>query len=287
MASWTTLAARSGVADVCETRFAGKRPEGCGAILNDRTIEDQPEVTRGRPVQRAGAVDAVRAFGVMLGGSAVLVTGAALGLASLARAAATGMRLRPFPLIGVAALGGYVCLLRPWLLHWGARRDDSWRKLPGDEFVPQPGIQTTRAVTIEAPVEEVWAWLAQIGQDRGGFYSYEWLENLAGCKMRNADRVHPEWQQRELGETVKLHWASGLKLARFEPNRSYAFEGWYFALEPEDGRTRLFARGRYRRGLASVAYALLLELPHFVMERKMLLGIKERAERAYQEASRA
>jgi hypothetical protein len=132
----------------------------------------------------------------------------------------------------------------------------------------------------------VWPWLAQLGQDRGGFYSYEWLENLAGCRMRNADRIHPEWQEREVGETVKLHWASGLELTRFEPNRVYALGGWYFVLEPEDGRTRLIARGRFPRGRASIAYGLLLELPHFIMERKMLLGIKERAERARIEGSR-
>ena len=83
-----------------------------------------------------------------------------------------------------------------------------------------------------------------------------------------------------VGETILLHPASGLKLARFDPNRALAFEaGWYFALEPVDGRTRLIARGRVPRGLGSLAYAVLLELPHFVMERKMLLGIKERAER--------
>jgi hypothetical protein len=63
-------------------------------------------------------------------------------------------------------------------------------------------------------------------RSRAGFYSYEWLENLAGCRMRNAKRVDPEWQQREVGETVKLHWASGLKLTRVEPQRAYALGGW-------------------------------------------------------------
>jgi len=76
---------------------------------------------------------------------------------------------------------------------WRATPAETKRALPGDELVPEPRIQITHAVTIAAPVERVWPWLAQIGQDRGGFYSYEWLENLAGCEMRNADRVHPEW----------------------------------------------------------------------------------------------
>ena len=116
---------------------------------------------------------------------------------------------------------------------WGATAEEAAKALPGDELVPEPGMQTTRAVTIDAPVEEVWPRLAQIGQDRGGFYSYEWLENLAGCRLRNADRIHPEWQERSVGETVLLHPASGLRLARFEPPRGYAFEGWAFALERE------------------------------------------------------
>ena len=70
------------------------------------------------------------------------------------------------------------------------------------------------------PPEAVWPWLAQIGQDRGGFYSYEWLENLAGCRMRNADRIHPEWQDRQAGDTVLLHPSSGLKILRLDPGRA-------------------------------------------------------------------
>ena len=92
----------------------------------------------------------------------------------------------------------------------------------------------------------MWPWLAQIGQDRGGFYSYESLENLAGCHMRNADEIHPEWQERRPGEIVYLHPRSGLRVARFEPGRVLALENWgAFVLEPP-GRdcTRLIARGR-------------------------------------------
>jgi hypothetical protein len=92
--------------------------------------------------------------------------------------------------------------------------------------------------------------------------------------------------ERAVGNTVKLHWASGLKLARFEPPRAYCFEGgWFIVLEPCNGRTRLIARGRFPHGVFSLAYAVLLEVPHFIMERKMLLSIKERAEGARREAS--
>jgi hypothetical protein len=126
----------------------------------------------------------------------------------------------------------------------------------------------------------VWPWLAQLGRDRGGFYSYEWLENLAGCQMQNADRVHPEWQHRELGETVHLHPAGGLRVSVFQPGRALGLEGWgTFALEPLGrDRTRLIARGSVPRGVGAAAYGLLMEMPHFLMERRMLLGIKERVE---------
>ena len=135
-------------------------------------------------------------------------------------------------------------------------------------------------MTIDAPVEKVWPWLAQLGQDRGGFYSYEFLENLAGCEMKNADRVHPEWQHRELGEVVHLHPAGGLRVNVFEPGRALGLEGWgTFALEPEGAdRARLIARNGVPRGLAAASYAVLMEIPHFLMERRMLLGIKQRAE---------
>jgi hypothetical protein len=229
---------------------------------------------------RATTLDAVRAVGVMLGGPAVLAAAAAWGVGATVRALAGGRRPSAPAVASVAGLAAYVLVARPWLRNWGATPAERGRSLPGDELVERPGSQTTRAVTVNAPVEEVWPWLAQIGQDRGGFYSYEWLENLAGCRLRNVDRIHPEWQHRDVGETVPLHWAHGLTLARFDAGRALAFEGgWYFVLEPQDGSTRLIARGRVPKGLGSAAYAALLELPHFVMERKMLLGIRDRVER--------
>jgi hypothetical protein len=229
--------------------------------------------------QKTSALDAVRAFGVMLGGPIVLVAATAWSIRATLRAVADGHLPSARAAAGVAGVAGYVVVVRPWLRNWGSTPAERVMALPGDETVEDPGFQTTRAVTVDAPVERVWPWLAQIGQDRGGFYSYAWLENLAGCRLRNADRIHPEWQHREVGETVLLHPASGLKLARFDPDRALAFEaGWYFAVKAMDGRTRLIARGRVPRGLGSLVYAALLEIPHFIMERKMLLGIKERAE---------
>lgn len=233
--------------------------------------------------QCAGPIDALRAFGVVFGGPLALDLAALAAAASTARALARRERPSRPAKLGVAATAVYATAVVPWMRRWGASADERVRTLPGDEFVPDPAIASTRAVTIDAPVEAVWPWLAQLGQDRGGFYSYEWLENLAGCRMRNASRVHDEWQHRDVGDQILLHWAHGAPVALFEPGRMLALQGWgAFVLEPiDDRRTRLIARSRTARGVVAAFYASLVELPHFVMERKMLLGIKSRAEEAH------
>ena len=225
-------------------------------------------------------LEAVRAFGVMLGGPIALAACAAASIVGVAGAVRSLRRPKPLALLGTAATALYAFAIRPWHLRWGAEPEDEERELPGDEHLPADGTRILHAVTIDAPVEEVWPWLAQLGQDRGGFYSYEWLENLAGCEMSNADRIHPEWQHREVGDTVHLHPAGGLRVTVFEPGRALGLEGWgTFAVEPAGaGRTRLIARGGVPRGVGAAAYGLLMEIPHFLMERRMLLGIKERAE---------
>lgn len=222
---------------------------------------------------------AARAFGVMAGPSVLLDTAAGAALASSARALRRHRRPAGAVALATGLIGAYLTVGRPLMLHWGATCED----LHAD-----PAAHSTRAVTVEAPPEAVWPWLAQIGQDRAGFYSYEWLENLAGCQMHNADEIRPEWQQRELGDTVHLHPLNGLPVARFEPGHALVLEGWgAFVVEPHGpGCTRLIARARVHRGFGAVGNALLMEIPHFVMERKMLLGIKERAERTHTAAVR-
>ena len=237
---------------------------------------------------RSALREAARAFGVVFGPSVVLDAAAAAAAASVLRAKRRHRRPRRAVAIAAELVAAYLAIGRPLMLHWGANCEEVHKPLPGDETIPGPVVQSTRAVTIEAPAEAVWPWLAQLGQDRGGFYSYENLENLAGCHMHNADEIHPEWQERRPGETVYLHPRKGLRVTRFEPGRVLALENrGAFVLESRgEDRTRLIARGRTPRGPASIFNALLMEIPHFVMERKMLLEIKRRAEQSHTAAAR-
>ncbi|HEX6730689.1 MAG TPA: hypothetical protein VF074_11780 [Pyrinomonadaceae bacterium] len=190
---------------------------------------------------------------------------------------------------GAAALAAYALFVRPWHLKWGATEEEIKMSLPGDELVEHPKLNATHAITIEASVEDVWPWLAQVGQKRGGFYSYTWLENLVGCDMRNADQIVPEWQELKVGDDVLLHpKAPPLKVLLIEPGRAIVLEkSWGFFLEPiAENRTRLIIRGRgeFNPDLKNSILNLLLwrgifEPAHFIMERKMMLGIKQRAER--------
>ena len=95
-------------------------------------------------------------------------------------------------------------LIRPWYSRWGAPKGEADRPLPGDEIVPQPTLEVTRAITIQAKPEQIWAWLAQIGQEKGGLYTYQRLENLAGCRIHNAQQIEPQWQNPQPGDNVRL-----------------------------------------------------------------------------------
>jgi hypothetical protein len=185
--------------------------------------------------------------------------------------------------------------LRPWHIRWGATEAEIDRLLPGDEIVPLPRKWSTRAISIEAPAEAVWPWIVQIGQGRGGLYSYDWLENLAGCNIHSADRIIPELQHLRAGDTVRLgpEGYPAYPVAAVESGRALVLGGddaqlgshsWVFFLEPIDERTtRLIVRSRdsYPPTLGSfVIWRVITEPLHFVMERKMLLGIKRRAEGA-------
>ena len=191
---------------------------------------------------------------------------------------------------GAGALATYVLRVRPWHLRWGATDEEVSERLPGDELVEHPNAEATHAITIDAPVAEVWPWLVQIGRDRGGFYSYAWLENMAGCQLKNADRILPEFQRLSVGDTVRLHpQAPPLPVLICEPPRTLVLGNnmdypgtWAFYLKEVDQKTtRLVIRGRgdWKPGLLNwVCAHVLFEPAHFIMERKMMLGIKSRAE---------
>jgi len=189
---------------------------------------------------------------------------------------------------GAAAVSAYAFFVRPWHLRWGATDEEVAMPLPGDEFVEQPQLNATHAITINAPVEDVWPWLVQIGQNRGGFYSYTKLENLVGCQMRNATEINPGWQELKVGDEVWLHpKAPPLRVLAIEPGRAIVLEKcWTFFLKPIDQyKTRLIIRGRgeFNPDLKNVLLNFIVwrgifEPAHFIMERKMMLGIKERAE---------
>lgn len=193
-------------------------------------------------------------------------------------------------LAGAAALSAYLFLIRPWHLRWGATDEEIGMPLPGDELVPRPNLEATHAITIEAPMREVWPWLVQIGQDKGGFYSYTWLENLVGCHMHNADRVLPEFQQLGVGDTVRLHpKAPPLPVIICDPPKALVLGSntgrpgtWGFYLkEMGEDKTRLIVRGRGDWGTGLLSWLgkyVVFEPAHFIMERKMLLGIKYRVE---------
>lgn len=205
---------------------------------------------------------------------------------------------------GLGALAaGYFWAVRPWHLRWGATDEELQERLPGDEVKPAAGIEVTHAVTINAPPEKVWQWLVQIGQDRGGFYSYDWVENLFGLQIRNTDKIKPEWQQLKIGDFVrsahkgwlggKFDDKAGWFVVRLEPHRFLVLRdeieqgSWAFVLKPVGKTgTRLIIRARgdeaanFKRKLLHYA---LFEPAHFIMERKMLLTLKQRAEELAEE----
>ena len=193
-------------------------------------------------------------------------------------------------------------LLRPWHVRWGAADDEVHARLAGDELVVPPAQQTTRAITIDAPPEQVWPWVVQIGADRGGFYSYDWLENLFGLGIHSADRIVPEWQTRAVGDFVAANSAGTggwyvmevrpndalvLKVANVEAGRPIERDelmrwefAWTFAVRAgRDGTTRLLVRERVGFGSLVTQFVMApMGLVSFVMTRRMMLGIKTRAE---------
>ena len=203
---------------------------------------------------------------------------------------------------GLGLLGATAVLARRWHLTWGATEDETTRPLPGDGILTTADLQATRAIGIDAPAAAVWPWLAQLGQGRGGFYSYDVLENVvARCDIHSASAIVEEWQSVAVGDLVHLHPAVALTVAVVEPGRALVLSGgvpmgppggepveapydftWAFVVR-DDGRggCRLVVRERYaytRRW--AVAVVEPVEAISFVMTQKMLRTIRRRVEQS-------
>ena len=212
--------------------------------------------------------------------------------------------------VGGLGLVAYDSFVRPRMLEWGSTADERRRPLPGDDIVEPVMTHRTRAVTIDAPPEAVWPWVVQLGDHRAGFYSYDWVERfvfpgtvhyIEGA--HSATRIHPELQDVHVGDPINTgsvgSFVLGNPVTILEPNRALVIGSWAFILEPTgDGGTRFFNRERdmgwirlaapRRSGLLRAAGALIDyvvgEPLHSAMVRRMMLGIKQRAEATWHAA---
>jgi len=192
------------------------------------------------------------------------------------------------PLLSYAV---YRLALRQRAFSWGATAGEAHSRLPGDELLPHADVVSTRAITIGAAPQHVWPWLVQMGpHERGGAYTYDWIENLLGLDMHSADRILPELQSLAVGDEFFGNPGQAMRVAILEPERALVFQNddgnwvWAFVLEPAGpGRTRLISRNRFVTKAMPLpmrlAWNLVIDPGSLVMERKMLRGIRERAER--------
>lgn len=201
----------------------------------------------------------------------------------------------------IMTFGWLTPFLRPLRSHWGLTRAEAERTRVGDELVPMPLWSWTHAVDVPgAAPADVWPWVAQLGADRAGFYSYEWLENLVGCRIHNADTLHPEWAHR-VGTALRMHpdmppleivaarapdhlVAFGAPDATAQAaGRPWVAASWAFVLEPLGTGCRLVSRFRTacsdHVGTRLAQGPALLEPIGFAMDRRMLLGIRDRVQR--------
>jgi hypothetical protein len=184
----------------------------------------------------------------------------------------------------VLAVVVYLLLIRPWQLRWGATDEEIYSPMPGDELVPDPTYNATRAITIEATPEEIWPWLVQMGYGRAGFYGYDLIENLGSKRgIHSAESILPDLQQLAVGDALPISKIATYVIHSFEPNRSLV---WADAKEGggvftwvqypiNENNTRLIFRFRFRHSWIDW---LLTDWADHIAVRKILFGIKDRAE---------
>ena len=188
----------------------------------------------------------------------------------------------------IAAL--YWFPIRRWMNQWGATPTDRAREMAGDSLLPDYTYSGTTAAVVRARPEQIWPWLVQIGYQRGGLYSYDWLDRLFGYLDRpSATRILPEFQHLAVGDRIPLGRGPSWPVALLDPGRALVLDMrniggldwvWQFGLFPiDEAHTRLVSRSRVR---ARSPWARLLthaiEPAGFLMTRRMLIGVKQRAE---------
>jgi hypothetical protein len=197
---------------------------------------------------------------------------------------------------GIFLVALYWWVARPWYAHWGATAAELTMKLPGDDIAAGANMVSTRTVTVHAPAAKIYPWLVQLGQGRGGMYSYEWLENLARCDIHNVYQIIPTLQQVQAGQEIRMG-PEGYPLYHiysFEPGHSFVLRpadpvtkqpgpaSWALVLnEGPDGTTRLIARQRQAvgPGFANfLTWRVIVDPMSFIMEQKMLRTIRDLAE---------
>lgn len=180
--------------------------------------------------------------------------------------------------------------IRRWFARWGTTEADLARAMAGDSIVVKPTHSATHAVTVDAPPEDIWPWLMQLGYQRGGLYSYDWLDRLFGyLDAPSADRILPEFQHLVVGDVIPVGRGRGFPVTVLEPCRALVLSDtnngfewvWQFGLyRLENGRTRLVSRGtqRFANTFGTWLFMRVMEPAAFLMTRRMLLGLKRRAE---------
>jgi hypothetical protein len=260
---------------------------------------EEIDIPAGVERDRGGPWPLMRQF---IPGTIINVAGSFLAIPLLGKNKKLSRSLRLSMILAAVAPWIYPFVIRPWHLRWGATDDEVNAPMPGDDEAAHPIFESTRAITINAPVEEVWPWLVQIGYNRAGFYSYDWLENIAARQAGTAsgytsvDYILPEFQDLKVGDPLPLAEGMDLTVLALKPHLHIvlaahgalpideSFSGdfsWVWAVKPIDSiTTRLIMR--FRAGLNSEkavkSTGVMMEPMQFIMERKMLLGIKKRAE---------
>jgi hypothetical protein len=199
-------------------------------------------------------------------------------------------------LISLIGLALYQPVIQPWHARWGATDSEVKMDFPGDEIVTGEVSQTTRAIDINASTAQIWPWLLQLGQGRGGMYSYDFLENLAGCDIHTLDAIVPELQNLQVGDKISMGPQEGLPyyqvalleaekamvLRSINPTTGAPGETWgFYLIENSGGPVRLVIRHRTppSENNTDRIFNSIFEPISFVMEHRMLYGIRDHAQK--------